>query len=101
MDLKSAFDRIDRKVLWEAIERRGISKGIIEKVKEIYKSTKNVVKVNGKILESFWTEKDVRQGALNPILFLLLVADLEDEMKKKQVGRVQVRSERFWCMLMI
>lgn len=59
MDLKSAFDIVDRKVLWEAIERRGISKGIIEKVKEIYESTRNVVRVNGKILESFWTKRKV------------------------------------------
>lgn len=70
MDLKSAFDRVDRKVLWEAIERRGISKGIIEKVKEIYESTKNVVRVNGKILESFLDRERCKTGCakLNPVL---------------------------------
>lgn len=36
---------------------------------------------------------------LNSILFLLLVADLEDEMKKEQVGGMQVRSERFWSLV--
>lgn len=39
MDLKSVFDRVDRKVLQKAMERRGIRKGI-ERIKEIYESTK-------------------------------------------------------------
>lgn len=52
-----------------------------------------------KISESFWTEKGVRQGCpLSPTLFLLLVADLEEEMKKGQVGGLQVGSERLWSL---
>lgn len=66
MDLKSAFDKIDREILWEVLEGRGI----LERIKEIYESNKNVVKVNGKVSECFWTEKGVRQGCpLSPILF--------------------------------
>jgi len=35
-DLKAAFDKVDRKILWKAMEERGIKKGLIEIVKEIY-----------------------------------------------------------------
>lgn len=70
MDLKSAFDKIDREILWEMLEGRGIRRGILERIKEIYENNKNVVKVNGKVSECFWTEKGVRQGCpLSPILF--------------------------------
>lgn len=83
VDFKSAFDKVDRKILWEAMERRGVRKGIVERVKEIYESIMNVVKVDGRILERFWTEKGVRQDCpLSPILFSLLMADIEEEMKR-------------------
>lgn len=49
VDLKAIFDRVDRRILWETMEKKGIRKGIIEKVKEVYKSTKMAVRVGGKI----------------------------------------------------
>lgn len=90
---------IDRKILWEVMERRGIRKGIVERVKEIYMSTKNVVRVDGRVSERFWTEKGLRQGCpLSPILFSLLIVDIEEEIKKEQVGGVQVDRERIWSL---
>lgn len=52
----------------------------IERIKEIYESTKSVVRINGKISESFWTEKGVR---VSPLIFSLLIADVEEEIKKE------------------
>lgn len=99
MDLKSAFDKVDRKILWEVMERRGIRKVIVERVKEIYMSTKNVVRVDRRVSERFWTEKGLRQDCpLSPILFSLLIADIEEKMKKGQVGGVQVGRERIWSL---
>ncbi|KMQ91375.1 flagellar attachment zone protein 1-like protein [Lasius niger] len=87
MDLKAAFDRVDRKKLWEAMEKRGVRRGLTERVKEIYESTKCAVRSQGRRSEWFWTEKGVRQGCpLSPLLFSILIADVEDEMKKEQVG---------------
>lgn len=62
MDLKAAFDKLDRKELWKAMEEKGIRTGLVEKVKEIYVSTKNVVKVQWKVSGWLWTTKEVRQG---------------------------------------
>ncbi|XP_071581724.1 uncharacterized protein [Temnothorax nylanderi] len=42
VDLKAAFDRVDRKVLWEAMEKRGIRKGLIERTKEIYEDVEEM-----------------------------------------------------------
>lgn len=67
----------------------------IERIKEIYESTKNVVRINDKISESFWTEKGIRVSCLLSLIFSLLIANVEEEMKKEQIGGVQVRRERF------
>jgi len=46
-DLKAAFDKVDRKILWKAMEETGIRRGLIERIKEIYEQTKNTVGVHG------------------------------------------------------
>lgn len=40
VDLKAAFDKINRQVLWAAMEKRGIRKGLVERVKELCKECK-------------------------------------------------------------
>ena len=39
VDLKAAFDSADREKLWEAMEKRGISEGMIRKIKRMYRET--------------------------------------------------------------
>jgi len=92
IDLKAAFDKVDRKILWKAMEERGIRRELIERVKEIYEQTKNAVKVHGNTTNWFETRKEERQGCpLSPLLFALVIADVEEEMKKGQVGGVWIR----------
>jgi len=45
MDLKTAFDKVDR-----AMEERGIRRRLIERVTEIYEQTKNAVRIHGKVI---------------------------------------------------
>jgi len=99
IDLKAAFDKVDREELWIAMEKRGISIGLINRIKEIYRSTKNAVKVHGGVSDWFWTEKGLRQGCpLSPTLFSLLIADIEEELKKGQVGGARIGNERIWSL---
>jgi len=87
IDLKAAFDKVDKKILWRAMEERDIRRGLIERVKEIYEQTKNAVRIHGNTTNWFGTRKGVRQGCLlSPLLFGLIIADVEEEMKKGQVG---------------
>jgi len=90
-DLKAAFDKVDRKILWRAMKDRSIRRGLIERVKEIYEQTKNAVRVHGNTKNWFGTRKGVRQGCpLSPLLFVLVIADVEEDMKKGQVGGVWI-----------
>jgi len=87
IDLKVAFDKMNRKILWKAMEERGIRRGLIERVKEIYKQIKNAVRVYGNVTNCYWTRKGIRQGyPLSSLFFALVIADVEEEMKKRQVG---------------
>ncbi|XP_076684076.1 uncharacterized protein LOC143377049 [Andrena cerasifolii] len=71
VDLKAAFDTVDRSKLWEAMEKRG----------------------------EFCTSKGLRQGCpLSPILFNLLIADVEEEINKGTWGGVRIGGRRI-CSL--
>lgn len=55
---------------------------MIERVEEIVRETRSRVRMEGEIGESFWAARGVRQvsNPLIPLLFNILLADLEEEM---------------------
>lgn len=57
VDLKAAFDSLDREVLMEAMRERGVRKGLRNRIEEVYRETRNRVKVGGKIGKNFWQEE--------------------------------------------
>ena len=106
VDLRAAFDTVDRRKLWEAMEKSGVTEGLRDRVKEIYRETTSKVKVGGETGENFWTSKGLRQGCpLSPILFNLLIADVEEELRKGNWGGVKIGGRRIcslayamiWC----
>jgi len=63
------------------------------------RTDKNAVKVRRNITNWFWTRKGLRQGCpLRPLLFALVIADMEEKMKKGQVGRVLIGKDRIWML---
>ncbi|XP_071648500.1 uncharacterized protein [Temnothorax longispinosus] len=83
VDLKAAFDSVDKEVLIKAMKERGVRQGLIDRVEEVLRETKSNVRRGEEKGESFWMAKGLRQGCpLNPILFNLLIADIEDHMRK-------------------
>nr|XP_033200100.1 golgin subfamily A member 6-like protein 6 [Bombus vancouverensis nearcticus] len=99
VDLKSAFDRVDRKKLGEIMRRMGVNEKLTRRIEEIYEETKNVVRIRNNNTEEFWTVRGVKQGCpLSPTLFNIYVAGLEEEMRKGQVGGIVVGDRKVWSL---
>lgn len=97
-DLTAAFDKVNREKLSKIMVERGISKVLRTRIDEIYKETRNRIRVNGKLMEKVWT-RGLRQGCpLSPILFSLYTADLEEKLRRKQAGGVVIRREKIWSL---
>lgn len=69
----------------ETMRERRMKKGLVRRVEQILKETRNKARIGKRVEENFWTAKGVRQGCpLSPLLFNILLADIEEEM-----GRVR------------
>ncbi|XP_076301876.1 uncharacterized protein LOC143219998 [Lasioglossum baleicum] len=85
VDMKAAFDTVDREVLAGSMRKAGVREGLVERCVEVLRETRSKVRVEKKEGKSFWTVKGVRQGCpLSPILFTMLIADME-ELKKATI----------------
>jgi hypothetical protein len=73
---------------------------LVRKIQEIYLYLyANKVKVEKKECEWFETTKRVRQGCpLNPLLFKIYVANMDEMLKKSQTGGSVVGREKVWSL---
>lgn len=100
IDLKAAFDKVDRRKMGEMMKKAGIGEQLRRRIMETYKETKNKVKVGNRRTEEFWTESGVRQGCpMSPTLFNMYIMDLEAEMRKEQTGGIVVGKEKLWSII--
>jgi len=70
VDLKAAFDSVDRLALWKALRGVGVSRMILSLIEDLRTGTTSRVRLGGVISDSFLTSSGVRQGCiLAPALF--------------------------------
>jgi len=63
------------------------------------RETRSRVKIGEELGKGFWTARGVRQGCpLSPILFNLLVADLEEELGKVKWGGVKLGEGKIYSL---
>lgn len=87
VDLKKAFDKVDREILWKKAKKLGIDGKFLRIVKEIYKDTRCEVITEEGISQQFETKKGVRQGCpLSSALFNIYINDIEDMLRRKNEG---------------
>ena len=87
IDLKKAYDSVDRCALWNRLKSLGIGGKIFDSIKAIYSDLKCKVKVGDKCSDSFPVDVGLRQGCvLSPILFSAYVNDLMEELRREHVG---------------
>ena len=99
VDFSAAFDTIDRELLWNVMQRMGVSSGLINRIKEIYKNTISIVRTGLRESKEFRTTRGLRQGCpLSPILFALYIADLDVILEKGQAGGVIIGNRKIMSL---
>lgn len=99
IDLKAAFDNVDREKLWRVMEEKEISKGLIGRWKKLYEGTNMRIRTNKGRTGKLETAKGVRQGCvLSPLLFSLYVADVDRYMEKRGIRGIKLGRDRIWSL---
>ncbi|KMQ89458.1 rna-directed dna polymerase from mobile element jockey-like protein [Lasius niger] len=99
IDLKAAFDTVDREAVVKAMQERGVREGLVVRVEEMLRETKSRVRAGKRIGEKFWTARGVRQVCpISPTLFNILIADLEEEMERGGWGGVRLGERKIYTL---
>jgi hypothetical protein len=87
-DLSKAFDRVNRSLLWEKLEKKGVHPQLIQAIKSTYDTStrgSSRIKVGKEFSEFFSLPNGVKQGSvLSPILFVIYVSDLTEDLGRPQ-----------------
>lgn len=76
VDLRAAFDTVDKEILWKTMRERGIREELVRRCEDMLRETRNRVRIGEERSEQFWTGRRVKQGCpLSSSLFNLLMAD--------------------------
>ncbi|KAH9594680.1 hypothetical protein MS3_00000429 [Schistosoma haematobium] len=76
LDLKAAFDSVDREILWQCLSLKGVPQKYINLVKALYSNTTSGVRAYGKLSFDFSTSSGVRQGCPLSQFLLSFIIDL-------------------------
>ena len=77
LDLKGAFDRVPRQLLWQSLQQLGLHGHMLAAVQSLYSTASIAVKIQGQQGPAIQSETGVKQGCpLSPTLFGLLADGL-------------------------
>lgn len=84
IDLKAAFDTVDRREIWKTLRELGVDKGLISAIRSTYKTVRAKVQVAGERSEEFEMNKGIKQGdSLSPLLFVTIMDKITKQIKEK------------------
>lgn len=101
LDIKAAYDQVDRELLWNKCRAKGLPESLIKLLKSLFDGNMSCIAVAGAKSETFPLRSGLLQGSpLSPILYSLFIDDLVEELN----GCVGTESltlggRRFRCLL--
>ena len=77
LDLKAAFDSVDRNTLWYCLSQKGVPIKFVNLLKSFYSQSRGCVRVYDSLSPEFTTKSGVRQGCpIFPFLFNFVIDSL-------------------------
>ena len=87
VDLKAAYDSVDRNRLFEAMNKLGLGGKVQGIIGSLYHQDKIIFEVNGSNTEPLYLKQGVRQGCnLSPTLFNILMREVADKLQGREGG---------------
>lgn len=68
IDLKAAFNKVNRNILWKIMNDKGISKRIKRRLEEIYEETKMMMRMEERLIKKFVTKERMEQKCVRCFL---------------------------------
>ena len=87
VNIKKAYDTVDRPTLWTKLEKLGFGPVFINCLKVLYSDDCITSSLNGRSTRNIYLKRGVRQGcSLSPLLFNLYISDLSHALCKTDEG---------------
>lgn len=98
LDIRAAYDSVDRRILWRRCRNRGLSQEFVELLKQMFDHNSGQVVVGGRRSNPFHIESGVLQGSvLSPCLYSIFIDDLAYELSS--LPKIKVGSAEINCIM--
>lgn len=90
LDIKSAYDSVDRNLLYSECKKKGVPDILVESIRQLFEFNKAKVKINHKFSSSFHMPAGVQQGSiLSPLLYSIYIDPIITELRKGPGLKIQ------------
>lgn len=100
IDYEKAFDSVWHNGLFNKMQNLGINGKFFNIIRSMYSTINSSVLINGKISESFSSNRGIKQGdGLSPVLFSLFMNDIPEKLRKEGCLGVKLKNQLLNCLM--
>jgi hypothetical protein len=101
LDIKAAYDQVDRSLLWNKCRRKGVPENLVNVLQALFDNNSAFVAVNGHHSPPFSISCGVLQGSLlSPTLYSLFIDDLIEKLNQSGINNGMLLGNRRYRLLL-